>query len=50
MKRIAASLAHLFQALGRLVEGAIGSNGTGRAMLASWGPVSVEPHVGRRYR
>ena len=50
MKRIAASLNRVFQAFGRLVEGTIGSNGTGRALLATWGPVSLEPRAGRRYR
>jgi hypothetical protein len=50
MKRIAASLNHLFHALGRLVEGTIGSNGTGRAMLATWGQVSIDHDVSRRYR
>ena len=49
MKRFAASLNHFFQAFGRLVEGAIGSNGTGRAMLATWGPVSLHD-PSRRYR
>jgi hypothetical protein len=50
MKRIAASLNRLFHLFGRLIEGTIGSNGTGRALLATWGPVSIEPHSGRRYR
>jgi hypothetical protein len=50
MKRFAASLNHLFQTLGRLVEVTIGSNGTGRAMLATWGPVSLGHDASRRYR
>jgi len=50
MKRIAASLNHFFHALGRLVEGTIGSNGTGKAMFATWGPVSLDRDVSRRYR
>jgi hypothetical protein len=48
MKRIAASLYNLFRAVGRLAEGTIGSNGTGRALLATWGPVSID--APRRYR
>jgi hypothetical protein len=50
MKRIAASINRLFQFFGRLVEGTIGSNGTGRALLASWSPVSLNDYTGRRYR
>ena len=50
MKRIAASLNHFLHVVGRLVEGTIGSNGTGRALLATWGPVSVDQYAPRRYR
>jgi hypothetical protein len=50
MKHIAASLNRLLQVFGRLVEGTIGSNGTGRALLATWGPVSLDHRVSRRYR
>jgi hypothetical protein len=50
MKRIAASLNHLLQLFGRVIEGTIGSNGTGRALLASWGPVSLGHDASRRYR
>jgi len=50
MKRIAASLSRLFHAFGRFAEVMIGSNGTGRALLATWGPVSLDPESRRRYR
>jgi hypothetical protein len=50
MKRITASLRHFLQAVASLVEGTIGSNGTGRALFATWGPVSIDPHPGHRYR
>jgi hypothetical protein len=50
MKRLAASLNCLVHVFGRLVEAIIGSNGTGRALLASSAPVSLDPHSSRRYR
>jgi hypothetical protein len=50
MKRIAASLNRLFQIFGRLVEATIGSNGTGRALLASSAPVSLDHRSSRRHR
>jgi hypothetical protein len=41
MKRLIASLNHLFQAFGHLVAGTLGANGAGRALMATWGTVSI---------
>jgi hypothetical protein len=50
MKRILASLNHLFRALGHLLAGPLGANGAGRALLATWGTVSISHHPSRRLR
>jgi hypothetical protein len=50
MQRLAASLSRLLQLFGHLIEATIGSNGTGRALLASSAPVSLDHHPSRRYR